>query len=421
METQNLVLTLMTIMAAQYIEDSNENEGGDILSSADLIFVNAVYRHGAKSPKVGSFPNDPNNRNFNEIWPNGGKQLTEIGMQMQYELGKFFRKRYSGFLDETYRRNEIYVRSTDTDRTLMSSQCNLAGLYPPNGKQKWNGLSVSWQPIPVHTVPLKQDALLKYPLRFGCSLYDKLLEDVRSSAEFTSFVEKHRDFMKEITSLAGFPPTENDVKLVKRTRNLSSTVHSNLIEGLPLPGWLNDKTVEKLKIISAFEYQSLFGDIGNEEHREQMAKVNGGILLKKIISNLQDKIEGESSYKMIQYSGHRKTMTALSAALGVSNDIPVPFASSFMFELYRGKPQSDNAGTHFVRILYKNETDSLIPLSVFGSHVMEFNHFVQHAQPVIPQSSDLVKICRQDPGQKTNNDVKREYFSFVDFDREHKR
>ena len=47
---------------------------------------------------------------------------------------------------------QIYVRSTDWDRTLMSAQANLAAIYPPNGTQDWNP-PLNWQPIPVHTVP----------------------------------------------------------------------------------------------------------------------------------------------------------------------------------------------------------------------------------------------------------------------------
>lgn len=34
----------------------------------------------------------------------------------------------------------------------MSAEANLAGLYPPEGQEMFNP-NISWQPIPVHTVP----------------------------------------------------------------------------------------------------------------------------------------------------------------------------------------------------------------------------------------------------------------------------
>lgn len=47
---------------------------------------------------------------------------------------------------------QVFIRSTDFDRTLMSAEANLAGLYPPAGRQMFNP-NLTWQPIPVHTVP----------------------------------------------------------------------------------------------------------------------------------------------------------------------------------------------------------------------------------------------------------------------------
>lgn len=68
------------------------------------------------------------------------------------------RKRYSNFISPLYSKQNFFVQSTDVDRTLMSALSNLAGLFPPTGKQIWNQ-NINWQPIPIHTVPEKMDSV----------------------------------------------------------------------------------------------------------------------------------------------------------------------------------------------------------------------------------------------------------------------
>ena len=81
------------------------------------------------------------------------------GEQQQYELGRFLRQRYDGFIDSEYKKDDIYVLSSDTDRTLMSAEANLAGLYPvPASKTGVNKLDI--QPVPVHIVPTKEDKVI---------------------------------------------------------------------------------------------------------------------------------------------------------------------------------------------------------------------------------------------------------------------
>jgi hypothetical protein len=80
--------------------------------------------------------------------------LTAAGIEQLHRLGQYLRTRYGSIISPTFHPNEIYVRSTDYDRTLMSAQSNLIGFYPlfnvPAGK-------VPVQPIPIHTIPKADD------------------------------------------------------------------------------------------------------------------------------------------------------------------------------------------------------------------------------------------------------------------------
>ena len=84
---------------------------------------------------------------------------SQEGKQRHFALGSYVRGKYTGFLSDTYSPDEIVVRSTDVDRTLMSAQSHLAGLYPPIGNQTWNK-DLKWQPIPVHTIPKAEGEFL---------------------------------------------------------------------------------------------------------------------------------------------------------------------------------------------------------------------------------------------------------------------
>jgi hypothetical protein len=107
---------------------------------------------------------------------------------MGYLTGYEFRRRYivrEQLLSPYYNSTEIYVRSTDVDRTLMMAQAQLVGLYPNGPTLRYEslektavppihidddsyltqmGLSAlrkNLQPIPVHTVQAELDFLLK--------------------------------------------------------------------------------------------------------------------------------------------------------------------------------------------------------------------------------------------------------------------
>lgn len=69
------------------------------------------------------------------------------------------RKKYNKFLGDSYTPELVSVQSTDTDRTKMSAQLQMAGLFPPKNNQIWN-TDLIWQPIPINYEPLDADKVL---------------------------------------------------------------------------------------------------------------------------------------------------------------------------------------------------------------------------------------------------------------------
>lgn len=75
---------------------------------------------------------------------------------MAYQLGLFLRNRYDGFIKKVFDIEEVQVRSTDYDRTLMSAACVMAAFYRPDDESKFRE-DLNWVPTTIHSVPEGDD------------------------------------------------------------------------------------------------------------------------------------------------------------------------------------------------------------------------------------------------------------------------
>ncbi len=96
--------------------------------SKKLIFVLTHFRHGARAP----VSLDENNYDlFKQKWLYPG-ELTVVGQRMHYLLGRHNHERYinqMNFLSKNLNSNEIYILSTNFNRTIQSALAQFQGLY----------------------------------------------------------------------------------------------------------------------------------------------------------------------------------------------------------------------------------------------------------------------------------------------------
>ncbi|XP_077115806.1 testicular acid phosphatase homolog isoform X2 [Ranitomeya variabilis] len=357
--------------------------GDSSLRIGDLTFVVVVYRHGDRSP-LDTYPTDPYK---DTVWDNGLQQLTQVGIRQQYELGKYLRMRYEQFLSPTYKKEEIYVRSTDYDRTLMSAQANLAGLYPPNGTQQWHP-DIPWQPIPVHTVPVSQDRLLKFPSK-DCPRFYELMKETIQLLEYRNRMKAWKDFIARIANVTGYSVGPADHRWMG---NVYDTLFCQKSHNFSLPTWATPDVLETLEDIIAFDIKAHMA-----LHKPtEKARLTGGILVDAVLRNFTEAVKKSSLLKMVMYSAHDSTIQALQGALGIYSGIHPPYASCHIFEFYK---ESDGSS---VGMFYRNETrEEPYELALPGcTSPCPLELFSQLLAPILPQ--DWWKECQiQDRQQKS--------------------
>ncbi|KAM6153417.1 testicular acid phosphatase [Erethizon dorsatum] len=317
------------------------------LPDGPLVFVALVFRHGDRAP-LASYPTDPHKDAVPTLWPRGLGQLTKEGVQQQLELGRFLRRRYKAFLSPEYRREEVYIRSTDFDRTLESAQAILAGLFPEASPR---GSEADWRPIPVHTVPVAEDKLLRFPMR-SCPRYQELLRESTEAAEYQEAVEGWTDFLSRLSNFTGLTLVGEPLR---KAWKVLDTLICQRAHGLPLPPWASPDVLRTLSQISALDIRAHVGP----PRAAEKAQLTGGILLDAILANFSRVQSLGLPLRMVMYSAHDSTLLALYGALGLYDGHTPPYAAclGFEFRSHVGDKEDEDAGNITISLFYRNDTN----------------------------------------------------------------
>ncbi|XP_025418525.1 lysosomal acid phosphatase-like isoform X2 [Sipha flava] len=305
-------------------------------------------------------------------WPMGFGQLTLTGIEEHYELGVWLRKRYSGWLPEVYSTEDIYIRSSDYDRTIMSAEANLDGLYPPVEPKKWNQL------IPIHTVPKLQDNVLA--MSEACPLYSQELEKIQNDEDVQSFYAQFSSVIKYIFNNAGATMEEKSKPIYFITTVFQAlTIESKF--NYTLPDWTKRIFPEPLTTIAIKNYEL-------STHNNIMKRLKCGPLLKDIVTHMNEKKHGSlnPNRKLWIYSGHDTTIYSLLNTMGINNNLLVPYAAVLMIEL-----RLNNTGNYVVTVSYRNTSihdPYLLQVPGCDSVACDLDQLTEVLIPFIPNDWD---------------------------------
>lgn len=293
----------------------------------ELVLLQVLFRHGDRSP-TRTFPTDQHAG----VWTRGLGQLTKQGIWRSYNLGKYLKKTFIddlGFLPPTFNVDEVRVRSTGYDRTIMTAQAVMTGLYPPaTEEEKWNPENplFPWQPIPIHSVPKKDDLILRYGNR--CPRYWHLKDEVlKHNPELKAFEKnetnrKALDVAKEHSGLTDI----EDWKLYQ----LYDTLLVEQLYGLTMPAWADETVMKVLERLTVLDYQLMTSTT-------EMARLAAGNLLGELLNNIENKMTGdENKQKAFLYSAHDSTIMALLGVLEVPYDALPEYNAFIAMELFKG-------------------------------------------------------------------------------------
>ena len=348
----------------------------DNVTNVELIQVQIILRHGARTPYQGGFCWEGYNETWNcnvkqlvtpeynssvgfpvfeKIYDDGLNelngnchigQLLDEGFLQEQSNGKNFRAAYVGNTplhlftsDEPIdlaNATDFHLESDDEDRTVMSGQIVMASMFPtrkdPSGIVPWHTGDIKTSPYRISTE--------------NCPQIDMISNEFQSSADFKTWnnSQEHQQLEMELDSTLKSYNTAAlyDCFMTSRCSGFD----------LPVSDELFDRVTERY-----------------EETQRRMYLYNNSIYSKTVMASfttlLRDRIndrinQTKQGPRFALYSGHDTTIAPLLAAIGGSDWYSswIPYAAYLSIELYHAANASEE---YFFRAVYQG-----LPLNVSG-------------------------------------------------------
>ncbi|KFD58477.1 hypothetical protein M514_00703 [Trichuris suis] len=321
------------------------------VNATELRLVAAVWRHGSRAP-VSNFLQFPNDQ-IAVHWPRGLGELTKKGIEEQRLLGEFLRERYKEFMTN-YSSETIYVRSSDSKRTIASGLVTISGFISRTPLPTSDDIFSLNQTIPIYTTPLEYDSTLDVTYANCPPPYRPFIAKIAKSSNEKSVSQVNTKLLQLLEYQLGRKLKSIELFLLAET--IICYYYDEKVSLLPL--WMRMPLLHG-KVKKSYA-KALFAQQLNPETQ----RLRGSNLFKEIADRFVKKAkEGEANkLQFLGYSTHDMTLLALLADWGVSTPSLYPdFSSCIMVELH------ERDSDHYVEIWYRpGHGKKLVQLKVTG-------------------------------------------------------
>ena len=389
--------------SAHGLIDSNDLEN---FSGMNLVHSTIVTRHGDRTP-ITTIPgleegwNCDAKRQSNTFLPSrpselvfrrnflpkrqplpgncGLGQLTLRGSLQLSQIGQHLRERYISdykLLSEPLDRSEIFFRSTLIDRTIVSGQSLLQGLFPTDAS--------TLSPLDLWTIDPSTENLFPNPQ--SCPR----LQQIQKSLLNSSVVRERKQALDDVKTLL---QSALNMTTLPPWSGLFDVFSAMRCHGQPWP--IAEEEVERILSFASFEMAYMTST--------PLSQILGiGTLWEDMLQQWKMVVEGDSAApKFALFSGHDSTLTPLLASLmQESYKTWPPYASHLIFELWRngtnaamGREGEGEGEDLWVYVTYNGQAvvlDSTQPTSL----LIPWSTFLAKIRPLIPP--DWSAMCHSD-------------------------
>ncbi|XP_052789307.1 lysophosphatidic acid phosphatase type 6-like [Mya arenaria] len=289
-------------------------------------------------------------------------QLTQCGQDQMYIKGRQLRREYvdeMGLIDAQYSPQQVFVRSTNINRTILTARCVLVGLF---GRENLNKLE---DPLVIHVEKSECDPLV--PRTAVC----RTLRQINHAAMIHGGdIPGIKEDRWRVEQCLGITEPDHPKKHKINFIDIRDDLVARETHGLHGVKCLDSMRREIELNASKVMYYSFCGQ--HEAWRDLAMQLSTGPLVKMLTDNIDNMNENKT--KLYIFSCHDSTLVGLLGTLDVYDFTWPPFGSDVRFELYENR-----RGQKFVRVSYNGKdvtirgcTHVLCPLEEFKAAMQSY-------------------------------------------------